>query len=292
MNPKTILVPFGGQDTELGALHTAFDLAEIYASHVEVWHVSPDPYLVLMMYAGPGMPAPYYDEGTVNDLKKHYEANKKEAKLKYLKLIKERGFRNVDKPGVVTEASASFHTATGYVEEVVSIRARLADLIVVSRTPKKGTSKFSEVIHNCLFKTGRPVLLVPPGKTAKKFNGKVAIAWNGSVEATHAVAFAMPYMEKGKAWIVTAMTDESKDFPLQPEDLAAHLERYGVETKTLWPDTKKSAAPQAVINAAKTVDASMIVMGAYTHSRVREIILGGMTEYMLKNADILVLLAH
>ncbi len=292
MNPKTILVPFGGQDVELGALNTALDLAEAHTAHVEVWHVSPDPYSVLMIYAGPGTPAPYYDEGTVSELKKHYDANRKQAKLHYLRLLKERGVKNIDTPGIVTEASASFHTATGYVEDVISVRARLADLIVLSRTLKKGDSRFSEVVNACLFKTGRPVLLIPPGKKAKKFNGKVVIAWNGSVEAARAVAFAAPYLEKGKAWAVTALTDESKDFPLQPEDLARHLERHGIETKTFWPDTKTTSAPKAILDTAKRLDARMIVMGAYTHSRIREIILGGMTEYILKNADIPVFMAH
>lgn len=292
MKPKTILMPFGGQDSETGALQTALLLAKKFDAHLEVWHISPDPYVMLALNSGPGIPAPYFDESTVTELKKHFTLNRKETKLKFQNLIKKLGIPLDSPNGKITKAGASFHTDIGNIEEIISIRARLADLIVISRTPKKGFGKFQEVLHNCIFKSGSPVLVIPPGKTPKRINKNILIAWNGSEQATRAVSLAESFLEKSKICIATAWTKDTSHIEIPPEDLAKKLKRHGIDSKVIWVDKKKNSIPEAIIKTAITQEAGLIIMGAYTHSRIREAILGGMTEYMLNNSTIPILMSH
>lgn len=292
MSIKTILVPFGGQDTEIGTLQTALSLAKLYNAHVEVWHVSPNPYKEVTLYSGPSMAIPYFDEETIKALKEFYVENRKEAKSKYFKIIRENKIPHLDNPGNVMTPSVSFHWANGDVEHIISTRARLTDLIVLCRSPKRGGSRFPDVIDSCLFKTGKPVLLIPPGKSARRLNGKAVIGWNASIESSRAVNASLPLLQKGKALIVTAMTNEAKNFPIPAKDLAEHLERHEIATKVLQVDTGKTSPSEILLKAVKNMDAGLLVIGAYTHSRLREVILGGVTDHMLRKANIPVLMMH
>lgn len=280
MDPKTIFVPFGGHDRELAALKYAFGLAETYKAHVAVWHISPDPRASAFVGAAYGIQA--YPEALFADIMQMNERNKKAAEAKYAKLaaaLKVKG------------ASSSFHAVTGPIDEIASVQARLADLVVACR-PGKGADISLPDSGAMLFASGRPLLLVPPGEKAKTFNGKTLIAWNGSAEAARAVHFALPFLGHGKTWVLTSQKGDTREIPLPADDLLPYLRRHGIKAEILPPMKKAGDLPKFVHECAKTLGAGMIVMGGYGHTRLREMLLGGMTDYFLHHADIPVLMAH
>ncbi|QQG35765.1 MAG: universal stress protein [Micavibrio aeruginosavorus] len=288
MDPKTIVVPFGGHDNELTALEYAFNLAEAFESHVEVWHISPDPATAIIPYVIYDMPV--YPEGAFAEMDKISEKNKILARDKYLKTARKMKIDHLEKVGIVKHASSSFHTAIGQAGNILSIRGRVSDLIVMSKPLKKHGE--NDVVTDVLFNSGRAVLLVPPEKEAKKFNGKVLIAWNGSRESSHAVALSMPYLGQGNTWVLTEEDGESRKFPLSASDLADYLRRHNVQAETLKGLKKESSLSVSILNTAKALDAGMIVMGAYSHSRMRELVLGGVTKFMLHDSELPVFMAH
>lgn len=277
MNPKLIIVPFSGHDRELPVLEYAFSLAKIHDAHTEIWHTAPDPNTAFTPYTPYDIPI--YPDKTITELKEISESNKKKAEKKFL-LLKEK--HKIEK--------ASFHTAIGYTGAILSIRGRVADLIILCRDPND--IGFMDDAHEILFGSGRPVLFFPPGYKIKNLTGKTLLAWNSSVEAAHAVAFSMPWLTRGEATVLTKQDGEERKFPLSAEDLAQYLHRHGIETNILNDLERKIGLPAFILESAKKINAEMIVMGAYSHSRLRENILGGVTKYMLENADMPVFMAH
>ena len=288
MELKRILVPFGGRSNDVKALRVALALAKTQRAHVEVWHVSPDPVEVVTRNI---CFTPFVDRAvcdtTVKLLKQtDFERTEKARKL----LGRAADFMGVSQvpPGDYPDgASASFHTAVGNPERIISERGRLCDLTIMC---PHASARFSQMLLSIMFDTGRPVLIIPRKKTGREINDRIIVAWNGSREAAHAVSFAMPMLEKGKVWVVAQDSDST--LQTSESELVAYLRQHHVEVEAMPLDVKASSLGETILGAGKAVDAGLIVMGAYGHSRAREMILGGVTDFMLKNADVPVLLAH
>ncbi len=291
MEPKIIIIPFAGRDHELAALETGLDLAKKWEAHAAVWHVLPDPEEMITSIAAFGVGAPYLpDESTFAELMKLNNKSKKEAQSKFLKAIKKMNIPHEDAADA-KGASASLNITIGHADKVIGIRGRLADLIVMSRSPD-ANALYSDAVTAALFQTGRPVLLVPPGESAKPLNGNTVIAWNGSPEAIHAISAALPFLEKGKVWTLTGENDNWDMSPILPQQLVAYLKLHGIHAEALTPWINHTPLPEVILASAKKLDAGLIVMGAFGHSRMREMVMGGVTAHMLKEANIPILMAH
>jgi len=295
MELKNILVPFGGRDDELNALKAAFGLAKIFISQVRVLHVSPDPKMIYASYyASDGMALP--PASLEGDMKRHNIASQKAARKKYDAIVRACAIEHNGEIISPDRAFASFHTVTGDAEDIIAIQGRLADLIVMSRTIKDVNVDHESAMMSALFNTGRPVLLIPPGDLPQEIDLRMVIAWNGSAQAARAVNDAMPLLKRAasvtKVWVLTENTSDSKDFPITPDALCLYLKQHGIDAQGVLADSKGLAPGAAILSEAKNLNAGMVVMGAFSHSRIREMILGGVTNFMLGRADLPVFMEH
>ena len=105
--------------------------------------------------------------------------------------------------------------------------------------------------------------------------------------------FALPLLEPGKVWVLTA-DGETGAVPetLPPQGILSYLRMHGVQARSAQPAEQRLSPPEARLQAARKMDAGLIVMGAYGHSKLLETLFGGTTDSMLKRADVPVLLAH
>jgi nucleotide-binding universal stress UspA family protein len=166
----------------------------------------------------------------------------------------------------------------------------VSDLIVVRR-PRNSTDMSARTIaESGLMRTGRPVLLVPGSKPGK-VGSSVAIAWNGSVEASKAVASAMPFLMRARAVTAISVVESGVEFH-NLEGLVQYLRWHGIRAKPAVVKSRAGDTGKAVCGAASRAKADLLVMGAYTHSRMREMIFGGVTDHVLRASRIPVLLAH
>jgi len=288
MDLKSIMVPFSGGDGEEGALRTAFELGKAHNAHVEAWHVTPSPYnMSTVYYPGQGL-EPIYSEKILQELKRSYEESSNNALHKFSMMAEEMGIEPVHDGVIPDHASASFHHEIGDADEIISLRSRLCDMSVISRATSEENKLFHGIVYSTLFDSARPVLLIPAGKSLNFSNTKIIIAWNNSLEAARAIAFSFPLLEHAKV-LVWSDSRENQNPSSGSGDLLHYLRLHGTEAEELFPN---ATTPESLLMTAKTLGASMIVMGAYSHSRFRETILGGMTNFMLKNANIPVFLAH
>lgn len=189
------------------------------------------------------------------------------------------------------DLQGEWHTAIGSVAPYVTQRARTADLVILGqRAPEHPTELNApeDVILAC----GRPVLVVPYAGRLDPIGRRVLIAWNASREATRAVHDALPLMSSSTAaTVLTVRLDPSDDVELD-RDLIPHLERHGIEARAEVSEYPKAETSEVVLSRAADFGADLIVMGAYGHSRLREMVLGGMTRDVLRHMSVPALMSH
>ena len=174
--------------------------------------------------------------------------------------------------------------------------ARYADLVVVSQPedalPTPGST--SDLPGYLLREAGRPLLIVPRALERADLAGKVLLAWDGSMQATRAVCGAMPVLRMARSVSIMHVND-GRSAPHHEiaccSDMAHYLRRQGV-TAAIRHDAGVLDIGDALLSAASSADANLLVMGGYGRSPLRESLLGGVTASIFKSMTIPVLMAH
>lgn len=177
----------------------------------------------------------------------------------------------------------------------VAGRARFADLVVLPKPYGKDHGvELEPVIEGALFEGLTPVMVVPDDATPMVSPKRVVLAWNGSAEALRAARAALPILVAAER-VHVVLVDPPKHGPTRSDPgglLSQYLARHGVKVEIDVLAKTMSRVSDVLLRHVSDVDAEMIVMGAYGHSRFREAILGGATRNMLEHTKVPVLMAH
>jgi nucleotide-binding universal stress UspA family protein len=171
-------------------------------------------------------------------------------------------------------------------------QARWADLFVAS-APYRNSDAYvgDRLLESVLFEGGRAVYAIPPGAKPREETRSILIAWRDTRESARAVAEALPFLRRAaKTRLVTVDAQGGRVEPAM--DVAAHLDRHGVDVEIMAVEAGNRTVAQILIEEAHKLSADLIVMGAYGHSRFREWILGGATREMLETSDVPIFMAH
>ncbi|MDR7038643.1 nucleotide-binding universal stress UspA family protein [Methylobacterium sp. BE186] len=168
--------------------------------------------------------------------------------------------------------------------------ARLFSATVVGRPGSEDSSPRMATFETALFEGGRPILLAPPLAPAS-LGEAVLIAWNGSTETARAVAFAMPFLLQAKRILVLSVEGGTVPGP-SAEDLAQSLACEGIAASHRALPAGRRTPGETFLTEAKEFGADLLIKGAYTQSRLRQMIFGGPTSHVLAHAELPVLLAH
>ena len=183
----------------------------------------------------------------------------------------------------------------GGLPAVVGLRARFADLVVQAGPYGRDAVPAQEaVVEAALFEGCAPVLVVPQAGLPKDFGKRVVVAWNQSNEALAAVRRALPLLQAADQ-VCVAIVDPAPHSPERSDPggmLTQWLARHGVKAEVAVLAKTLPRVSDVLMRYMADRDASLLVMGAYGHSRLREAILGGATRNVLQNAEVPVFLAH
>jgi nucleotide-binding universal stress UspA family protein len=168
--------------------------------------------------------------------------------------------------------------------------ARVFDIAVVGRPSDKVNQPRLATVEAALFEGGRPVLVAPP-TVPSTLGNTVVIAWNNSTETARAVAFAMPLLARAQRIIVLEVDGWGSPGPTG-EELAKSLKRHGFNVETSIAPNPSGRPGEAVLSAAASLGCDLLIKGAYTQSRIRQMIFGGATSYILGHTSLPVLMAH
>ncbi len=172
--------------------------------------------------------------------------------------------------------------------------ARSADLVVVAQRDPKWASEDAPSIEGVLYEAGRPVLVVPHSGALTNTFGRILISWNGSREAARAAFDALPLIVDAESTEIF-MVDPSDDDDFVSSSgsaLAAALSRHGAEVVVASEASNRRHVDEVIRDRATAIGADLLVLGAHSHSWVRELLFGGVTQNILKSCPITALLSR
>jgi nucleotide-binding universal stress UspA family protein len=179
---------------------------------------------------------------------------------------------------------------------VAAVHARYADLAVLAHAAvSEAREARVDQIEGVLFHSGRPVLLAPRGWTGETIGKRIVIGWDASREATRAVSEAKPFLAQCDSALILTVDAKPRAFGHgdQPgQNIAAHLSRRGVKVDVRNADSLGRSIADALLQEAEGFGADLLVMGAYGHSRLRELVFGGATRELLDDSRLPLFMAH
>jgi len=188
-----------------------------------------------------------------------------------------------------TRGNGLWREVVGQTAPFIAGQAEEADLIVVGHGPRRLKADAAQALHVALFKARLSTLLVPPVEPAA-LGSTVAVAWKRSDAAIRATEAALPLLLRAEEVCVLMETDHASD--TAPLELIDRLAQAGVPVHVRRFEAGERSTGAALIAEAHEAGADLLVMGAYSHNRLAEFILGGATREVIAVADLPVLLHH
>ena len=251
------------------------------------------------LHARPGAPRiiPVAPEGAfipaseiVEDLERADRDLDRQLRERFDAFMREHGVPAVASvlPGAEVAAAWRDEAVAGY--EALGSTGRAYDLIAVARPLPGAAVPSMNALEAALFESGRPVLIAPPTPPGK-LGDIVVVAWNGSTETARTIALAMPFLAKAETVVVLSVEDGMVPGPTGGE-IAHGLMRNGIAAKTQQIRAGDRAVGAAILDQCRELGADLLLKGAYTHSRLRQMIFGGATSHILGAAELPVIMAH
>lgn len=279
---RNILLPLTDPELDRQALSISRELASRFAGHVTAV-LAPLDHACLSIYADYPS-APGWTE-LVEQARHVAEAREAHARRQF-----EEVQQNAESLGTVG-TSLTLRVMAGSDEEVVVRSALTHDLVLVHRRRRDDVPSLASdpLLSHTVKECGRPVLLVTD-QLPRDFARVVVVAWNGSMEAARAVTAALPLLQKAERVVILAFRTCRTQVSLS-EDLRLYLERHDVRA-----DVQESECEGFVgtdlLQAAEALPADLLVMGAFTRSRVGETAYGTVTGHVIENSSVPVLMAR
>jgi nucleotide-binding universal stress UspA family protein len=244
----------------------------------------------LIAVADTGVSRFIYQDGNINGIDP--------GLLTHLEYLRERAVQNVAdfKIQVANLGVTSFSGETTQDDAYsgIGFRARYCDLVIVGQTNPEETSPavMNDFPEYMILNTGRPVMVVPYAGEFNQPGKRPLLAWDGSKGATRAITDAIPLLREAELAhivIINPTNDVHGDKP--GSNISAYLAHHGIKIDVSVHHTKIGIGP-TLLSVASDLNSDLIVMGGYGHSRLKEMIMGGATNTMLKNMTIPVLFSH
>jgi nucleotide-binding universal stress UspA family protein len=191
-------------------------------------------------------------------------------------------------------AKSEWRASRGDAAEVAPVHARYADLVVIGQPNEADTSGVEpDFAERLVLAAGRPVVLIPYAGTFGEIGNRVLVAWNASREATRALTDAIPMLREAQEVHVIAFNPVGARHGEVPgADIGLYLARHGIKVNVSQQTADDVDVGNQLLSRAADLDIDLIVMGCYGHSRMKELILGGVTRTLLQSMTVPVLMSH
>lgn len=276
MSYKTILVHVDSGKHCAMRVEAAIRLARQHDSHLVALHAIPpfEPPGYVMAEMGPA----------ILDAQKHAAAVElARSEAEFTKQAAAAGFTNIE-----------WRTAIDDPVEAMTLHARYADLAVIGQADAAdGSNAGADFPERLVLAAGRPVLILPSAGRFPTIGKRILVAWNPSREATRAVTDAIPLLRLADSVHVMAVNPKNGEHGNVPgADIGLYLARHGVRVEVKTDHGAEIDVGNELLSRAADLDADLIVMGGYGHSRLQEWVLGGATRTILESMTAPVLMSH
>jgi nucleotide-binding universal stress UspA family protein len=282
---RKLLLPLTGTAAGEAALATSLTIARYWNAHVTALHVRVDSRDVAPL-AGEGLSGAMIEE-MMSATEKESSDRAHAVRSMFERFVTGQEVTVQEAHPHSGHATASFAAVTGREEDIVAQQARLADLTVVPHPDAGEDVSSSDALHAVLFDSGRPVL-ISPRVLPQSVGTRVCVAWNGTAESASSVQAAIPWMQRAEAVRILSAEGYQRRGPGAP-DLAAFLALHDIQADIVMFRSSGSVGA-GLLEAANDFGCDLLSMGAYSHSRLRQLILGGVTRHVLENSAIPVMM--
>ncbi|MCB9943253.1 MAG: universal stress protein [Geminicoccaceae bacterium] len=266
-------------------LETAFLVARQFDSYIEGFHMRPgQPDVIAAGADGFVAAAPDLVAGFEREAKERAQM----ASERFEAFMARHGLKRASESK--TGLCADWRIELGGGQAAIGSRGRIFDLIVVGRPLKDHVTPSVAALEAALFDAGRPVLVASP-EPVQSMGRHVVIGWNGSTETARTISFAMPYLRAAEQ--ITVITVEKGLVPgPSGAELCQNLARQGLNVTfdDVQPDGR--SVGEAILEETARVGGDLLIKGAYTQSRFRQMIFGGATSHILAEAKLPVFMAN
>jgi nucleotide-binding universal stress UspA family protein len=278
---KTILVPTEHNSSMVSALDTALLLAQKFGSCIEGFPLRPAVADLVAMDPDSGL--------TMVAVKENDAEMIRQAEDLFRSFMASHHVARRTEEGQASLSCAWLKEApSGH--DFVGNYGRVFDMIVLARPGDEWQSPSMVTLESALFESGRPVLIAPPS-SPRSLGTNVLVAWNSSTEQARTMADAMPLLHLAERITICTVEGATVAGP-SGEQMARSLKLNGITAEPITLKPGKRSAGEMILAKADELGCDLIVKGAYTQSRLRQMIFGGTTRHVLANAKLPVLMAH
>jgi nucleotide-binding universal stress UspA family protein len=280
MGFKTILIPIEQHDLTKPILQTALFLARRFDSYIEGFALRVEIPAVFAVGDVGAVPIPA--------LERDIAENEKRRRSLFENFMQEHG---VPREGDTKALSSGWLSNAPEGDHFVGSHGRVFDVIVLGKPGRDPKGPRMTTLEAGLFESGRPVLIAPPSPQPQ-MGTNVLIAWNCSTEQARVTAFAMPILRRASRVVVLTVEGGAAVPGPTGEQLCRYLQLNEVPARPLTVGLDGRLTGEVILAHAKALGCDLLIKGAYTQSRLRQMIFGGTTRYILSNAQLPVLMAH
>jgi nucleotide-binding universal stress UspA family protein len=281
MSMKTILVPMEPHEGMGAVLETTLLLAKKRGSYIEGFPLRFGISEFVAVDPAGSIPLESYRQESQEEAA--------QARKLFESFMQQRGIPQTS--GAAGGLSCGWFDDAPEGESFVGSYGRVFDITVLSRPDANTIGLHNRAIESGLFESGRPILLSPP-VPPKDIATNIMIHWNSSTEQARATAFAMPLLLAAqRVTVLTVSGGQAVPGPTA-EQLLKHLRHNGIAAKPMTVGLEGKNTGEAILRACKAEGCDLLVKGAFTQSRLRQMIFGGATSHILANAELPVLMAH
>ena len=279
MELKNLLIHLDHSSGCGNRLDTAFALARNFDAQINGLFVVPD-------YVVPSYVEAQISVDLIADVTEKAVARAEQALVEYRKLADEAGVK------------MDTRVVEGQIIPILREHSKYADLLLLGQDQPDDPDNASYGLADALlFEGGCACLIVPHSGKLAAPGKRVLLTWNASRESARALREAMPLLERAETVTVLSSEPDYSDAEFarghpHAEELEHFLKSHGIESVPSGLSDSVTSASEAILGQAAEMNADLIVMGAYGHARLREIILGGVTRDLLKQTPVPLLLAH
>jgi nucleotide-binding universal stress UspA family protein len=290
MSIKRILAPLPGsvdQTSEIGMALAAARLLDAYVEALCITEPMPTPSRLNVAQGGYVAAPPRPDTWLAEERERRAQEQRDQFA---------RACQAAQVPVVAAGATfdrlpaASWREVEGEYAQIAVERAAAFDLMVA--TSAAVVDLLKDIAERSLLRTQRPVLLAPQRLT-NELAGTVMIAWDESLQCWHAVSAAIPFLAHARAVEVVSVDKDAAGREASQAEVLVYLRCHGIAAEARVVPQNGLSVGETLLATAAEANAGLLVMGAYAHSRLREMLLGGATHHVLRNAATTpVLMAH
>jgi nucleotide-binding universal stress UspA family protein len=287
---KSILVPTGGGESDESVFETAFAAARLFSAHLQFVHVRVSPGQAAAYTPGAEFAGGAALRSALDHLQQEADNRSTAAARRVREFCKRAAIDILDDPACSQNVTASWREEECDAPKCLMFHARHNDLVVMGRATRHNGLP-PDLLQTLLLGCGRPILLAA-SSAPRRLAGTIMVCWRETPDAARAVVAATSLLTKAERVVFVAVDEGGEDIKDAVDDAAREFSRNGIPTDVELVRPNGRAISDVLSSVAQARCADLVVMGAYGHSPMRELIFGGCTLSVIRHAEMPVLLVH